>query len=372
MNPKRRARNPRKPRNIFEKVPVPHNRPWFTEADERAVIRVMRSGYIGSGEQVRTAETELTRLFGTGSTVLVSSGTAALFLVLKSLALPVRSRIAVPSYSCTALLDALRLAELEPVVVDVTPDNFTIDSDFIAALPASTQPIAAVAVHLFGSTANISALSNQVEHVVEDACQSFGPKHFGTKPHCASRAIISSFYATKVITCGYGGMVWSSENKLIARIRRFIDSHWLATQREGFNFRISDLQAAILREQLLRLDDIVTRRREIARRYAEACDSRMANLWDARDASRLWYRFLIRLNTKREQAALIEHLCARGIQADPLLRKSQLLHRVCGLDPARFPISELLTETIVSIPLFPSLTEAEISQVCGALSTVRM
>lgn len=351
---------------------IPHNRPWITKGDGEALLEVLRSGQIGGGSVRGDAEADLARLFGGGDAALVSSGTAGLYLALRALRVPPGAGVAVPTYSCVALLEAATLAQLKAVPVDCCPDTVVMDVRTLHALPVDSRPAVAIAVHQYGARADVGALTRQVPLVIEDASQSLGTRFGDRLAHSSSAAVVTSFYATKVVTCGQGGAVWSADQPLIDRVR----SHsGIANDRCGgsdFNFQMSDIAAAMLRSQLSRIDLVRVRRHEIAARFAAACGTKLEHHWRSDDPGRLWYRFIVQVRDEQDQTRLIAHLYAHGVDANPLLRKPQLLHRMLGMDPAGFPNAERLTEQVVSVPLHPSLNESEIDRIVTALDSFRV
>lgn len=350
---------------------IPHNRPWIADGDEDALIETLRSGQIGGGAVRRRVESELSALFGGGRAALVSSGTAGLYLALRALQLPLGSVVVAPTYSCVALLEAATLAGLRLVPADSRSDDVTIDAQAVLDGLADERPAAAIAVHQYGSRADVGLLARAVPQVIEDASQSLGTLFSHRLAHPASAAVVASFYATKVVTAGQGGAVWSRDEQLVERVRAYSG---IANDRCGggdFNFQLSDLAAALLGSQLTRLDRVRARRHDIAARFARACGSALAHQWRADDPGRLWYRFIIRLEDASDQRRLLDHLRMNGVDADPLLRKPQLLHRMLSLDPAKFPNAERLTEQVVSVPLHPSLSESEIDRIETALTGFR-
>ena len=159
---------------------IPHNLPALTDRDMSVVSEVLRSGWIAQGPQVEALENDFTLMYGGGGACACSSGTAALYLALKGLGISIGDTVAVPTYSCSALLNAVNLAGAHPMVVDVREDDFTIDPQALKRLPL--KPKAVIAVHVFGAEANIRHLQECVPLVIEDCCQSLGGSRGGRTP----------------------------------------------------------------------------------------------------------------------------------------------------------------------------------------------
>ena len=151
---------------------IPHNRPQILERDRAAVDAVLRSGWVAQGPAVQSLEEQFVAVFEGGSACAVSSGTAALFLGLKALGCGPGSSVAVPSYSCSALLNAVLMTAATPCVVDVLADTFCLAADMVRTQAPDAQFV--VAVHTFGAAADIAPLKSSGRHVIEDCCQSLG------------------------------------------------------------------------------------------------------------------------------------------------------------------------------------------------------
>lgn len=349
---------------------IRHNQPQVAEADIAAVEAVLRSGWLAHGPRVAALEAAFAALNGGGASCACSSGTAALFLAFRALGLGAGARVALPTYACTALLNAVHMAGAEPVLCDVRADDFTLDP---ASVPAGLD--AAVPVHMFGAPADARGLRGKVRLVVEDCCQSVGGQFHGRALGVNGHAAVYSFYATKVITCGHGGLVWFPD---AAAAERALDYRNFDCRREyapRFNLHLSDINAALALAQFARLAAIRERRLAIARSYAAALPRGLAVQGGGPaakggefDAGRMAYRFVLLFAGHEARDAARERLAAEGVQAAVPVEDWELLHRYLGLDPERFPNAERIAATSLSLPLYPALTDAQVDRICAALN----
>ncbi len=346
---------------------IRHNRPLIKEQDILAVENVLRSGWIAHGDQVTALENDFNFLYGGGGACACSSGTAALYLAFKGLGIGPNKRIAIPTYACSALLNAIYMAGAVPVVVDVREDDFTINADNI-----DSKVEAVVAVHTYGAKADISLLKRKAPLIVEDCCQSLGGsnkdgKLLGLEGHVA----IFSFYATKIITCGHGGMIWDVYDEVASITRDLRDFDCRKNYKPRFNFHLTDFQAAMARPQLSRLGEIAEKRRKIARKYLSEIPENVHVQKGISDQGRMVYRFVLRFSDQKIRDEAIEHFKIKGIQTIIPIERYELLHRYLNLDPEGYPIAERLVDTTLSIPIYPALNDDEVEKICDALSEVQ-
>jgi dTDP-4-amino-4,6-dideoxygalactose transaminase len=347
---------------------IPHNAPHVVEEDVAEVVRVLRSGWIAPGPETAALERAVAGHFGGGTAVCASSGTTALFLALVGLDVPPGAWVAVPTYSCVALLDAVRLAGARPLVVDVDADTLTMCPRSLAtAAHTLGAPAAALVVHTFGHTAPLPELAEVAGQLVEDCCHSLGTRGPYGLHGTFGRAAVLSLYATKPVTGGMGGAVWSAHDDVVARIRAFVNRTGTGSRWLPIDVRLGDLPAALARSQLGRLPATIRRRAEIAARYLAVCppELRPAGL---PDPTRLVYRFSLRCPDRRYRDAALAYFRRGGVSADPLPQEELLLHHALGLNPARFPNAVRAVGRTLSLPVHPELSDAAVERVCELLA----
>lgn len=347
---------------------IPHNRPLITAEDRAAVDAVLDSGWVAQGPQVKALEEAFARQYG-GGACAVSSGTAALFLALRALEVGPGAKVAVPSYACSALLNAIYMAGATPNVVDVLPDSFCIDPASLLRRAADADSV--IAVHTYGAAADVVALRQDGRKIVEDCCHALGGStDFGLLGATGDAAVFS-FYATKIITGGQGGLVWSAAGALIEAVRDYREFDCRDSYVPRFNLQMTDIQAALVDSQLKRLEAIRARRKEIARAYLAALPGGLAVQSGLDDAQRMAYRFVVRTPDQEIRDALHRHMEHAGVGCAVPIERYELLHRYLKLDPAEFPVAEKLADTTLSLPIHSALNNAQLAQVVDAISRFR-
>jgi len=340
---------------------IPHNRPWIMHEDEEAVLAVMKSGHIAQGPEVEGLESDFVSLIGRGKACVLSSGSAGLFLALYGLRIGKGEKVAVPTYACSALLNAVHMTGAEPIVVDVTDDTFTLDPARVSEQAPKAD--AAIVVHCYGASADVEGLSAQNIKVVEDCCHTV-PGGKG-RPGNVS---VYSFYATKIITGGNGGLIWDASGEITERARDYRQHDCRDEYIPRFNFQMADFQAAMVRSQLSRLGIVVSRRRKIYELYKSALPAEMGVQSGLSDPSRTPYRFVVRTQDQETRDRLRRHMSGHGITSIIPIERFELLHRYLGLDAGAYPNAEKIVDTTLSLPLYPALSDEEVNHVANALS----
>lgn len=350
------------------KAMIPHNRPRITAEDHAAVDAVLGSGWIAQGPQVEALEADFVQRYGGGSCA-VSSGTAALFLALKALNIGAGAKVAVPTYACSALLNAVYLAGASPVVLDVLHDSFCLDP---AVLAQQTPAVAcAIAVHTYGAEADIEALKMSANVVIEDCCHAPGSSGRAGLLGQAGDAAVFSFYATKVITGGQGGLVWSATSEIVERVVDYRQFDCRESYMPRFNLQMTDIQAAMINSQMSRLSAIRARRQSIAHAYLAALPAGLSAQSNLADEGRMVYRFVVLTPDLATRDALHQHMEQAGIRCAVPIERYELLHRYLNLDTAHFPVAERLVDTTLSLPIHLCLTNKEIFYIANTLNLFR-
>jgi perosamine synthetase len=347
---------------------IPHSRPSI-EADEiRAAVEVLRSRQLAQGGMVEQFERGVAAYFGLSGGVAVTSGTAALEVALRTLGTGPGDEVILPSYVCAAPLLAIQRVGAMPRLVDIDLASFNIDPS--AACEAITSRTKALIVpHLFGLPADLTAVERLGVPIIEDCAQTIGATEQGRPVGSVGLLTVCSFYATKLLCTGEGGMLLSRDESLLERARRLREYDETPSLYPGAtNLKMTDLQAAIGLIQLSRLGSFLERRAALAEEYRTAL-SGAGPIQPIVPPGRThaYYRFVLRLPDLTDQAdglsEVITRFEARGIQCrKPVFRS---LHRY--LDQDGFPCADEAERTALSIPLFPSLTDEEVAQIHVAL-----
>ena len=354
---------PRRP-TISVMAQIPHNSPWITQADQDAVARVLASGQIAQGPEVEQLEREFTKMLGGGAACAVSSGTAALFLALRGLGVGSDDLVALPTYACSALLNAVFMLGASARLIDIRDDDLNINADLVPVQAKGAK--AAIAVHCFGAAADIDSLVSQDLKVVVDCCQ-----YFGESRSCQGTASVYSFYATKIITGGQGGLVWDHSGEVAASVLDYRQFDCRDDYIPRFNFQMTDIQAALARSQFSRLGQIKKKRRALYTLFSDSLPVGLSLQDGLSHSSSLPYRFVVRAPDLAIRDRLRNHMADKGVTCIVPVERYELLHRYLGLDPADFPIAEKVADTSLSIPIFPAMSEADAERIARALGEFR-
>jgi perosamine synthetase len=337
-------------------APVPHNRPTLGAEEEAAALAVLRSGWLAQGAQVRALEDEICALLGlpSGHAVALSSGSAALFVALRLLGAAGRT-VATPAYACAALANACHLAGGRPQFLDNAKGSPNID---LAAVGRSAAPLAIVP-HMFGLPQDLSALTGC--RVIEDAAQALGASVRGVPVGLQGEVGIFSMYATKLITSGgQGGLLVSRDKALVEAARDFRAFDQRPDRLPRMNLQMTDLQAAVGRAQLKKLPGFLARRAELFDCYRAAG----LPLLDVADPALSPVRFRAVVQTAEPQA-VIAALEAEGVRAIV----PQDTWELQG-DAADAPHAAALSANTVSLPLYPSLSDADAQRIARTVAMV--
>lgn len=324
----------------------------------------MSTNWIAYGAEGQKVEHWFENFNQGGRAVVVSSGTAAIYLCLTALNLPRGFRVGLPTYACSALLNAINLAGGTPVLLDVDLLSFNIS---LNSIPNDLDVI--VPVHTFGNPVQYPNMDRRPCSIVEDCCHSIGGYKDNTPIGILGLSAIYSFYATKPITGGYGGLVWSKDLGLIDVIQDLIAFDNRETYRPRFNFYLSDIQSGLINSQLSRIDAIKARRTHIYHTLKLALPEPFSLQLGLDDNQTMKYRFVVRSQTESQRDSLHAHMNSKGITCIVPILKNELLHRYLNLTSDNFQNSERLSETTLSLPCYPSLTDHELERVKVALET---
>ncbi|HYL82310.1 MAG TPA: DegT/DnrJ/EryC1/StrS aminotransferase family protein [Candidatus Acidoferrum sp.] len=343
---------------------IPHSRPWIAPADVRAVSQVLRRGALAQGVEVAAFETEVAGRLGLPPGVAVSSGTAALHLALLGLGIGPGDEVILPSYVCVAPLHAVQYVGATPRLADVDPLSYNLDpADVRRRIGRRTRAI--IVPHLFGLPTDLDAILALGLPVIEDCAQAFGARYRGRPVGTFGAVGIASFYATKLLTTGEGGMLLSSDRSLLARVRDRRDYDERRRHALRFNYKLTDLQAALGRSQLRRFPAMLARRAAIASRYRRRWAALPVRLPVA-DAGRthVYHRYVVAV--PGAAAAVAERLRPLGVIARlPVFRP---IHLTLGM--SGFPGAAHAFRHALSLPLYPALTSREEAVVVRALQRV--
>jgi len=336
---------------------IPHSRPTIDKADILDVASVLRSGNIAQGSVVEKFEQELAGYIGVKSGVATSSGTAALHLALIALDITRKDTVALPSYVCTAVLNAINYVGASPLLIDTHPDTFNMDVEDLKRR-LTPQVKAIIVPHSFGLASDLEEIIALGIPVIEDCAQSIGATYKNKMAGSFGNISIFSFYATKMLTTGEGGMVVSDSEEFLGKIRDLRDYDNRENYVTRYNYKMTDFQASLGLSQLKKLNHFIEIRRSIAQKY----NNEFKNLCylpvsHKNDSKHIYYRYTVTL--RRDVESFLKLSKEKGINCERPVFKP--LHRYLNL--SGFTNTDRVWEKAVSIPIYPTLTEKNINSI---------
>ena len=364
---------------------IPLSQPDINEDDIEAVARCLRSGRLSRGPWVEEFEAGLAEFIGTKHAIAVSSGTAALHILMVGLGLRPGDEVITTPFSFIASTNCILYAGARPVFVDIDPHSLNLDPRLLdCALTDRTKMI--LPVHVFGRPCAMDALMSFADQhildVVEDACEAIGSRYRSQSVGSFGIAAALAFYPNKQITTGEGGAIVTNDPFLAelcralrnqARAESGASSHY---SRLGFNYRITDLQCALGISQLRRIRQLVARRSEVAGWYREL-------LADVKEiilpvppeegAEISWCLFVIRLGDQfgeGDRDLLLERMAENGIECHayfPVIHREAFIRKELGPIPGSFPVAEAVAARTVALPFSSVMSREQVERVCNAL-----
>ena len=370
--------------------------PLIEEEEIQAVTDVLRSGWITTGPKVKQFERDFGKFIGTRHAVAVNSGTAALHLALEAIGLGEGDEVIVPTLTFAATAEAVLYFKAKPVLVDSTPDTFNLDPDeVVRAISPRTKAI--IPVHFGGQPCEMARLLEIARHhglkVIEDAAHALPARYRGKTVGTLGDITCFSFYATKTLTTGEGGMATTGNDEYAERMR-IMSLHgiskdaWKRYSAEGswryeilapgFKYNLTDLQAALGVVQLSKCESMWARRVALANSYTRALSSLDAfHLPKVRsDVQHAWHLYAILVNPlalRIHRDQLIEELRNRGIGTSVHfipLHTHPYYRQQWGYHDGDFPVAERYFDRCISLPLYPAMSDDDLDSVIEALTDI--
>jgi perosamine synthetase len=370
-------------RALRPQAPIPVAQPDLTGNEEKYVVDAIRSSWISSsGKYLDRFEREFAEACKADAALGVSNGTVALHLALLALDVRPGDEVLVPSLTYIATANAVRYVGAEPVFVDVDPATWCIDpAKLEATITRRTRGI--IAVHLYGHPADMDAINHLAAvhglWVVEDAAEAHFATYKGRVVGSLARCATFSFYGNKILTSGEGGAVTVSDPQLELRMRTLRGQGVDPNRRyyfpvTGYNFRMTNIAAAILCGQLERKDEIVTKRRQIYAWYRELLEGvpgiGFQPIADWAEITPWLMCLLIEPQFGKTRDEVAEGLRAVGIDSRPFFIPLHTLPPFRQESVARgeqLPITERLARTGINLPTFPEMGRGDVERVCDAV-----
>jgi perosamine synthetase len=375
---------------------IPFHRPAIGDDEIQSVVETLKSGWLTTGPKVKRFEEEFARYLGCRHAVAVNSGTAALHLALDAIGIKEGDEVILPTMTFAATAEVVLYFKARPVLVDCCPDTLNLDPYQIErAITPSTRAI--IPVHMGGQSCDMDPILELARHhnlnVIEDAAHALPAAYHGKKVGIVGDITCFSFYATKTITTGEGGMA-TTENPEWANRMRMMSLHgishdaWKRYTKEGswyyeildpgFKYNLTDIAAAIGIEQLKKCDEFWQARQRIAMNYSKAfADLKQIQLPICQnEIQHAWHLFVIqlileRLKIDRNQFidALREKEIGTSVHFIPLHLHPYYRDKF-GYKPEDFPNASAAFERIISLPIYPGMAEANVRDVIVAVRQI--
>ncbi|HEY5053627.1 MAG TPA: DegT/DnrJ/EryC1/StrS family aminotransferase [Solirubrobacterales bacterium] len=363
--------------------PIQLAKPDVGRREEELVGEVLRSGRLSLGPMQERFEADFAGWLGAEDAVAVSSGTTALHLGVRALGWDRGSEALTSPFSFVASANCLLYEGVKPVFCDIDPVTLNIDPEIVES-EICERTAGILPVHIFGYPAAMPELERIAEdntlNILEDACEALGAvdaegRPVGTRGNLATFA----FYANKQMTTGEGGMIVPYSKSIGEGLRsernqgRAVDMGWLDHGGLGFNYRLSDIAAALGVAQLEKLDAMLERRSEIAAMYERALagiEGVRAPVAGRGKERRSWFVYVVRLPERSDRYGVIETLAERGIASKAYLPCIHLFPhlRELGYSKGQFPVAEDAAAHSLALPFHTAMTESDVARVCDELS----
>ena len=339
---------------------ITHSKPTLGQDDYRSVMDVLESGHLVQGEQVAGFEDALSSFIGLRNGVAVNSGTAALHLSLLALGAGEGDEVIIPSYVCCALLNAIMYVNAIPVIADIDRSTFNIDVDDLKKrITKRTKAI--IVPHMFGLPAEINEIVSLGIPVIEDCAQSIGAKYQDRYTGSFGVCSIFSFYATKMLATGEGGMILSDDDRLAGIARDLRDYDEKNGYLVRYNYKMTDMQAALGISQLKKLPSFIEKRKNIADLYSRSLRDIFFSVPAVPEGrEHIYYRYVLSLD---DSSGFMKEMLKLGIECKRPVFKA--LHEYLGL--SGYPAAQEAMNRAVSIPLYPSLKDEDAHKIAAGI-----
>jgi perosamine synthetase len=364
-------------------IPIPLSRPDITQREIDAVVDVLHTDTLSIGPKAVEFEQQCAKLAGRRHAIAVSSGTAGLHCAMLAANIKPGDEIITTPFSFVASANCILYVNAKPVFVDIDPITLNLDLDKVnAAITPQTRGI--VGVEVFGHPGGMSELEQIAQRhdlvLIEDSCEGFGG-HAGKRAIGSfGRAGVFAFYPNKQITTGEGGMIVTDDDAFAATCRSLRNQGrdgmaWLAHQRLGYNYRLSEISAALGVAQMHRLEEILEGRRRVAHHYMDRLmTSRFVTLPTlTTDDVMSWFVFVVRLGdlfAPGDRDAVMNMLREQGIGCNnyfPPIHLQPYMVEKFGYKTGDFPVCEYVSARTLALPFFSRMTGKQVERVCTVL-----
>ncbi|MEM0488760.1 MAG: DegT/DnrJ/EryC1/StrS family aminotransferase [Candidatus Bathyarchaeia archaeon] len=367
-------------RSIHEKIPM--SAPDISENDVQAVAEVVQSGRLALGPKTEEFERLISDYVGVKYAVAVSSGTAALHLIVRALGIGPGDEVLVPSFTFVASANAILYEGARPIFVDIEPDTYNLDPEDLQR-KITPRSKAIMVVDVFGHPAEWDEILRIAEkhnlRVIDDSCEALGAEYKGKKLGQFGDAAAFAFYPNKQITTGEGGVIVTADLE-IAKLCRSMRNQgrgemgaWLEHERLGYNYRMTEMSAALGISQLRRIDALLAKRERVAMLYTQ----RLSCLDFVRPpvvrpyVRMSWFVYVVTLKEGLHRKPIMAAMARMGIPTRGYFEPVHLqpyIREMLGTKEGMLPVTESIAQRTIALPFHGNLSEAEIDQVVEALA----
>ena len=348
---------------------IPISKPYIGEAEKAAVLEVLDSGMLAQGPRTAKFEERFAQVCGVKHAIATANGTTALYVALLAHGVGPGDEVITTPFTFIASANSILFTGAKPVFVDVDAEAFNLDPALIEkAITPRTKAI--MPVHLYGYVCDMDAIQSVADRhgltIVEDACQAVGATYGGRKAGSFGSGAFS-LYATKNVMSGEGGMITTNDDALAERCR-MLRNHGMKRRYYhdmlGYNFRTTDLHAAIGLAQMDRLDEFTEKRRANAA-YLNANIKSLITPKVQGDYGHVWHQYTVRVDGGRDRDAAVKQLNDAGIGTGifypiPAHQQGYMRERVGEVS---LPVAEQLAKEVISLPVHPRLSQADLDTI---------
>jgi perosamine synthetase len=362
------------------------SRPDITDREIEAVCTVLRSHNLSLGPKLIEFEQAFAEYVGMKRAVAVNSGTSGLYLCMLALGITPGDEVITTPFTFVASATSIMMAGARPVFVDIDPVSLNIDPAKIeSGITEKTKAI--LPVEVFGNPAGLDSVCEIAKKhnlpIIEDSCEALGSALKGKMVGSFGTMSVFGFYPNKQITTGEGGMILTDDDNLAEQCISFRnqgrgkDAGWLAHEKLGYNYRLSDINCALGIVQLSRIDEIKAKRKQVVKWYQEmlADEDRLIVPAEPEQSDMSWFVFVVRLAegfTTEQRDRILRQMQCQNIQVSNYFAPVHLMPFIAekfGHKPGDFPIAESASARAIALPFHNHLTKDQIAIVCTTLKT---
>lgn len=367
---------------------IPLSNPDITHREISLINQVLSTPYLSIGPKIKEFEERIASYTGTKYTIGVNSGTSGLHLCIRGLGIGDGDEVITTPFSFIASANCVLFERAKPVFVDIDEDTLCIDVNKITE-KITKRTKAILPVHIFGHACEMDKIIEIAREynlaVIEDVCEAIGTEYKGRKVGSFGDCGVFAFYPNKQITTAEGGMI-VTDNEEIAKLCRSMRNQgrdegegWLVHKRLGYNYRMSELSAALGAAQMERIDEILEKRENVADLYNKRLSKiegvRIPHI--AQSVKMSWFVYIIRLDNKRfsrkDRDEIMEELNRNGINCRdyfPPIHLEPFYAETFGYKQGSFPVTEMVSNLTIALPFYNNLTEEEVNYICNTLRNI--